>query len=123
MKIKKTLLFLGCISFILHTCSKKNEEDKIFNEIEKFSGLKIRKEFIDSVVYENDYSYVDNVDLYTLYLNEKHINKIKEQLNELSNFTNYNDTLISYSVFKNGTIEQVNFMSKDKIVSYSISHL
>lgn len=123
MKIKITSIILLGILFILCACSKKVKEEKILNKIEKFSGLKINKEYVDSITYQNDYSYVDYVDLYTLYLNEKHINKIKKQLNELSNFTNYNDTLISYSIFKNGTVKQVNFILNRKIISYSTSHL
>lgn len=122
MKVK-IICIIGLFFIAFYSCSKNIKKGEVFSEIEIFSGFKIEKEYVDSIIYDYDYSYVDDVTLYTLYVNEKHIDKIKEKLSKLPNFTNYNDTLISYSIFKNGQIKQVNFKPKSKMIYYSIANL
>ena len=122
MKVK-VIYLISFFFFVFDSCSKNVKKDEVFEEIEIFSGFKIEEKYVDSIIYDYDYSYVDDVTLYTLYVNEKHIDKINEKLSKLPNFTNYNDTLISYSIFNNGQIKQVNFKPKSKMIYYSIANL
>lgn len=122
MKVK-VIYLISFFFFVFYSCSKNVKKDEVFEEIEIFSGFKIEEKYVDSIIYDYDYSYVDDVTLYTLYVNEKHIDKINEKLSKLPNFTNYNDTLISYSIFNNGQIKQVNFKPKSKMIYYSIANL
>lgn len=107
----------------LLSCSKEVSENELINEIESFSGLKLEEGQIDSIRYEYDSSFVDEVKTYLLYLNESQLDYIHSQLNDLPNFTNYRDSLTSYSVFENGEVEQVNFIPKRKLIVYSKAHL
>lgn len=121
MKLSNLTLYI--VFFIYYSCSEKVEENEIFNKIETFSGLKIEKEQVDSITYKHDYSFVDDVTLYILFINENQVSEIEKKLIELPHFTNYNDSLISYSVLKDGEIEQLNFIPQKKTLSYSIAHL
>jgi len=122
MKVK-VIYLISFFFFVFYSCSKNVKKDEVFEEIEIFSGFKIEEKYVDSIIYDYNYSYADDVTLYTLRLNEKYIDKIREKLNKLPNFINYNDTLISYSVFKSGQIKQVNFKPKSKMIYYSIANL
>lgn len=124
MRLEKIICFTSILLMFNFSCNEENSKIESLQKIEKFSGLKIEKVYVDSISYNYNFSIGDDVSIYLIYIEKKYFDSLMIQnIKELTKFKKENDSIISYSEMRVGIIEQVDVNLNRQMVVYSISNL
>lgn len=118
MNLYRIIFFMFFILF--YSCDKKIDKEVLVKEIEAFSGLKINPNSIDSISYNYDISYRDDVTTYVLYLSDSDLRKLFLESRKKDGFEFYShmDSLSSFSKEKDNCLKQVNINLTQKWIVY-----